>query len=142
MYEIGSGIRVYFENKKEFRNVVFFPDNTYTYYPIEEETKKNVAIFDKTLDAVVDKLSSDGWTLPAELGIYAVNLNAVFDTKVSVNLRAWQNGKATVFRFSSGSSVWSVRWSPAGGLNCRRSAYHNTEPSLLCPLEIIERCKG
>ena len=33
MYEIGSGIRVYFENKKEFRNVVFFPDNTYTYYP-------------------------------------------------------------------------------------------------------------
>ncbi len=33
MYEIGSGIRVYFENKKEFRNVVFFPDNTYVYYP-------------------------------------------------------------------------------------------------------------
>ena len=24
---------MYFENKKEFRNVVFFPDNTYTYYP-------------------------------------------------------------------------------------------------------------
>lgn len=33
MYEIGSGIRVYFENKKEFRNVVFFPDDTYAYYP-------------------------------------------------------------------------------------------------------------
>ena len=33
MHEIESGIRVYFENKKEFRNVVFFPDNTYTYYP-------------------------------------------------------------------------------------------------------------
>ena len=33
MYEIGSGIRVYFENKKEFRNVIFFPDGTYTYYP-------------------------------------------------------------------------------------------------------------
>lgn len=33
MYEIGSGIRVYFENKKEFRNVVFFPDDRYTYYP-------------------------------------------------------------------------------------------------------------
>ena len=33
MYEIGSGIRVYFENIKEFRNVVFFSDNTYTYYP-------------------------------------------------------------------------------------------------------------
>ena len=30
MYEIGSGIRVYFENKKEFRNVVFFPDDRYT----------------------------------------------------------------------------------------------------------------
>ena len=33
MYEIGSGIRVYFENRKEFCNVVFFPDDTCTYYP-------------------------------------------------------------------------------------------------------------
>lgn len=32
MYEIGSGILVYFENKKNFRNVVFFPDDTYAYY--------------------------------------------------------------------------------------------------------------
>lgn len=31
-FNIGSGIRVYFENKKEFRNVVFFPDGSYTYY--------------------------------------------------------------------------------------------------------------
>ena len=37
-----------------------------------------------------------------------INLNAVFDTKVSVNLRARQNGKATVFRFSSGFSVQPV----------------------------------
>ncbi len=37
-----------------------------------------------------------------------VNLNAVFDTKASVNLRAQQNGKATVFRFSSGCSVLPV----------------------------------
>jgi len=37
-----------------------------------------------------------------------INLNAVFDTKVSVNLRARQNGKATVFRFSSGKSVRPV----------------------------------
>ena len=37
-----------------------------------------------------------------------VNLNAVFDTKVSVNLRARQNGKATVFRFSSGRPVRPV----------------------------------
>ena len=41
---------------------------------VEAETKKSVAQFDKTLDSVVDKLSSDGWTLPAELGIYAVNI--------------------------------------------------------------------
>lgn len=32
MFKIGSGIRVYYENKKEFRNVVFFPDDTYAYY--------------------------------------------------------------------------------------------------------------
>jgi hypothetical protein len=31
-YIIGSGIRVYFENKKDFRNIVFFPDGSYTYY--------------------------------------------------------------------------------------------------------------
>ena len=31
-YKIGSGIRVYFENKKEFRNIVFFPDGSYAYY--------------------------------------------------------------------------------------------------------------
>ena len=67
-----------------------------------------------------------------------LNHNAVFDTKVSVNLRARQNGKATVFRFSSGCSVRPVWWSPAGGLNCRRSACHKTEPSFLCPLGIIK----
>lgn len=32
MFKIGSGIRVYYENKKEFRNVVFFPNDAYTYY--------------------------------------------------------------------------------------------------------------
>lgn len=37
-----------------------------------------------------------------------INLNAVFDTNISVNLRAWQNGKTTVFRFSSGRSVRPV----------------------------------
>lgn len=52
---------------------------------IEEETKKNVAIFDKTLDAVVDKLSSDGWTLPAELGIYAVNVIGQTDKIEDIN---------------------------------------------------------
>ena len=41
---------------------------------IEEEAKKSVAQLDKTLDSVVDRLSSDGWTLPAELGKYAVNV--------------------------------------------------------------------
>ena len=41
---------------------------------IEEETKKSIAQFDKTLDSVVDKLVPDGWTLPVELGINAVNV--------------------------------------------------------------------
>ena len=31
-FKIGSGIRVYFENKKDFRNIVFFPDGSYAYY--------------------------------------------------------------------------------------------------------------
>lgn len=32
MFEIGHGIEVYYENKKEVRNTVFFPDGTYRYY--------------------------------------------------------------------------------------------------------------
>ena len=41
---------------------------------IQEETKKNLVAFDKTLDGVTDKLKDIGWTLPTELGIYAINL--------------------------------------------------------------------
>lgn len=41
---------------------------------IQEETKKSVVAFDKTLDGVTDKLKPIGWTLPAELGIYAINV--------------------------------------------------------------------
>lgn len=41
---------------------------------IHEETKKSMGDFDKTLDNVTDKLKHIGWTLPAELGIYAVNV--------------------------------------------------------------------
>jgi len=41
---------------------------------IQEETKNSMAAFDKTLDVVTDKLKDIGWTLPAELGIYAVNV--------------------------------------------------------------------
>ena len=41
---------------------------------IQEETKKSMAAFDKTLDGVTDKLKDIGWTLPAELGIYAINM--------------------------------------------------------------------
>ena len=40
---------------------------------IEEETKKSVAELDKTLDTAVAKLVTEGWTLPAELPITAVN---------------------------------------------------------------------
>lgn len=32
MSEIAQGIKVYYENKKEVRNIVFFPDDTYRYY--------------------------------------------------------------------------------------------------------------
>ncbi|MGN8631482.1 hypothetical protein ACTNEW_07825 [Blautia sp. HCP3S3_G3] len=41
---------------------------------IQEETKKSMTDFDKTLDNVTGKLKNIGWTLPAELGIYAVNV--------------------------------------------------------------------
>lgn len=41
---------------------------------IQEETQKSLKAFDKTLDGVTDKLKVIGWTLPAELGIYAVNV--------------------------------------------------------------------
>lgn len=40
----------------------------------KERTEKSLTEFDKTLDAVVDKLAVEGWTLPAELSIYAVNV--------------------------------------------------------------------
>lgn len=41
---------------------------------IQEETQKSLKAFDKTLDGVTDKLKVIGWTLPAELGIYTVNV--------------------------------------------------------------------
>lgn len=41
---------------------------------IEEEAAKSLVAFDKTLDNVIDKLNVIGWTLPAELDIYAVNV--------------------------------------------------------------------
>lgn len=40
---------------------------------IKEQTAKSMIQFDKTLSTVVDKLEEKGWTLPTELGIYAVN---------------------------------------------------------------------
>lgn len=41
---------------------------------VQQQAEESLKEFDKTLDAVVDKLSKEGWTLPAELGIYAVNV--------------------------------------------------------------------
>lgn len=41
---------------------------------IKEQTQKHMIQFDKTLASVVDKLGAKGWTLPTELGIYAVNV--------------------------------------------------------------------
>lgn len=41
---------------------------------IKEQVDKSMLQFDKTLSTVADKLADEGWTLPAELGIYAVNI--------------------------------------------------------------------
>ena len=40
---------------------------------IDEEAKKSVSELDKTLDVAVNKLVAEGWTLPAELPITAIN---------------------------------------------------------------------
>ena len=40
---------------------------------VEEEAKNSVLELDRTLDVVVSKLVNEGWTLPAELPIAAVN---------------------------------------------------------------------
>ncbi len=40
---------------------------------IYENTTRSIDEFDETLDKLIDKLASEGWTLPAELGTYAVN---------------------------------------------------------------------
>lgn len=39
----------------------------------EEKTKEMHDDFDKTLTAVVDKLGDEGWTLPVQLHVYAIN---------------------------------------------------------------------
>ena len=39
---------------------------------ISKKAEESVQEFDKELDIVVSKLSTEGWTLPAELNIYAV----------------------------------------------------------------------
>lgn len=41
---------------------------------IKKKTEESLVEYDKTLSALVDKLEVCGWTLPAELGIYAVNV--------------------------------------------------------------------
>ena len=56
---------------------------------IQEHAKKQaeqrVKEFDHTLDVLVDKLSAEGWTLPAELGIYAVNVIGQTDEIEDIN---------------------------------------------------------
>ena len=42
------------------------------YTSISKKAEESVQAFDKELDVVVSKLSTEGWTLPAELNIYAV----------------------------------------------------------------------
>ena len=52
----------------------------------KEEARKRVEELDKKLDIVVDKLSKKGWTLPAEIGIYAVEKLAQTNELDDVNL--------------------------------------------------------
>lgn len=52
---------------------------------IEEEAIKSVSELDKTLDTVVTKLIAEGWTLPAELPIAAVNALGNTDELDGVN---------------------------------------------------------
>ena len=52
---------------------------------VEEEAKRSVSELDKTLDVVVTKLVAEGWTLPAELPISAVNALGNTDELDDVN---------------------------------------------------------
>ena len=63
---------------KELKNLLNLTDeqrklitDTFNKY-IEEETKKSVSKLDKALDIAVQKLVSEGWTLPAELPIAVI----------------------------------------------------------------------
>lgn len=51
----------------------------------DEEVKKKVSELDKTLDVAVEKLVKEGWTLPAELPISAVNALGNTDILDDVN---------------------------------------------------------
>ena len=50
---------------------------------IKVQTEQSMIEYDKTLAIVVDKLETCGWTLPTELGIYAINVigktNEIYD---------------------------------------------------------------
>lgn len=52
---------------------------------IEQQTKKSLVEFDKTLDVVVDKLAVEGWTLPAEIDIYAANVIGKSNNNFNLN---------------------------------------------------------
>lgn len=47
---------------------------------IKKQTEQSMIEYDRTLATVVDKLEVCGWTLPAELSIYAVNVIGKTDT--------------------------------------------------------------
>ena len=52
---------------------------------INERVKKGIQEFDITLSTVIDKLSPEGWTLPASLNIYAVNVIGQTDEIQDIN---------------------------------------------------------
>ena len=59
---------------------------------ISKKAEESVQEFDKELDVVVSKLSTEGWTLPAELNIYAVK------TIANTNKLDDINGLSTLFQ--------------------------------------------
>lgn len=60
-------------NLENTANENFINNDAFQNY-IQEETKKRMQEFDETLSKLTDKLAPLGWTLPTELGVYAINV--------------------------------------------------------------------
>lgn len=52
---------------------------------LKKKTEQSMVEYDKMLLAAVDKLEGEGWTLPTELGIYAINIIGKTDEISDIN---------------------------------------------------------